>query len=410
METIAVGNTNKSSERNINIAGVMFSEEEVKMMHLLSEGKTYKEIAVLIGQVSGKNGISYVKNRLSSKTHSASLLKRVGVESSKALATWYIEKTRPERITPVPVHQDMPWHRSNTALGTGLTVLYLVMVLNFFHYWSLPEKGTVDYLAVNIYILIPVVTRLFGYAKWWHPLKTERIDYGRRLLATKSFFNGLEGFSIAQMFWIGYYIYPTWLLFVVYALFFATYLFFRRGFLRIYDLHPHVGLLVPHFSRENTTVVPFWACIIGSIWLFYARGWSISLEGDPALVILQLLCILAGSIVLGLSIRHVYYVMRFSDYQPIKSEAVELLTATMVQVVGFFLFFVANMGFIITSSTSTQSIIASNRGGWVDFLYATACYVIGLGTLLMPLRVEQELVHWEEGGEGKDSGDIASVV
>jgi hypothetical protein len=396
----------KSGREKVEIGGIEFTKFEVEVMRLLSKGWSAQKIA---------NALDYSKSTIdkmkaNSEDDDRSLLLRIGVKSKEELIAWYTANTQPERIRPVLVYEEMPWYRSDTTLRMGLTIFYVAVVLIFLNYWGLPEKGVPNYLFVNIYLLLPQLAFLFRFARWWQPLKTEGVDYSWKLLPTRFFLNGLEGLCTAQLLWIAYYFNQDsiFYIFIAYALYIIAYFSFREGFRRIYDLYPHLGLGVPRFSRTNTIVTSSTATIIGTGLLFYTRGWSISLGSDLVLVILQVLCILAGSIVLGIALRHVYYVMRFADW-PMHREASKVLWATMVLVFGFILFFIANVGFIVTTSTTTQSIVASNRGGWIDFLYATACYIIGLGTLLIPIDVERALIQWEQRLIEGDSGETAAA-
>lgn len=385
------------------IGGSEFTKTEVEVMRLLSLGKKAQTIADAVGISK-----STVDKMVSNSDDSRSLLPRIRVGSREELITWYVLQTQPERIVEMPVYQDLPWYRSDTTMRVGLIGFYIALVCVFFFYWGDPNARNVHYIASTMYIGLVVGILVFGQARWWHPFKTEGIDYISRPLVTKFFMYAVELFMIGQYFWVSYFFgkqgMVSWV--ATHIFYIGSFIGFIAGFWRLYSVYDSIGLHTPHYSRRKAVRTVLVLTVIGSVALIFARGWGLLQDVDPLLLIFQLILTLGAAIGIGQAIRQLSYATRIRQF-PLSNDLRQLMRAVVWFVAGFLLFVVATIGFSVVAAMSAAHGLGIQRAGWVEFVYATAILITGLGVLRVPLSVEQQLIQYEEGDEDIPGGNVA---
>lgn len=390
-------------QEKVVIGRIEFTKTEVEVMRLLSLGHKAKTIAQLVGVSK-----STVDKMVSNSDDSRSLLSRVEeVGSREELIRWYTANTQPERITEVLVYQEPPWYRYSAAMPIALFGFFMAALALFLLFWMSPRGTLPDWFPVILPLLIPLVILFLGNIGWIYLRVFKKVKAYQGVPATNSLHMGFLSFLLSSMLFIALSENaPYWFIYASYLLQMISYVYFVIGILQLYDLYPSSGsiiLSVPPQARMYPSVIPSWAVFISIIFLVYLQ-WShfYSLE-NTVMILLQILRLLFAWYALNVAFCQLSNILRIHGLPLNKDDQdvqyiVVLKTIIVLIWLGFTLFYIADVGFVITTSLSKPSFFGYVRGGVIDILYAAALFVIGVGMLLVPSQPQAFTADFESDG------------
>lgn len=338
-----------------------------RILQLVAEGKSNREIARLTDYAED------TINHMLSKKDARSIYKRIGV-SNRTMAIRYYER----HVNQLSGTYNFPSLFSIILFGTILTAVYIGIILFLFiPLRFLDDVKNLPHIYSNIFAVIPAAAGIFGL-KWYYDIGQSPGSYPEVLLWLSG---GLIFWAIGQILWvicilitnnfvpypspadIGYAAHAVYLIVGFYFLWRAPQRFTGNNILR-------------------ATVTAMVFISVSLLLTYIARGGNLHRGDDPWKLILDITYPTADAAALGM-------VIGLIGTSLLQEGAIRAKQTIYVLACGLLVLYIADAGFSVTTSLPVNHSWAYYNGNWVDVMFTTAFWILGIGTPLIPIWISR---------------------
>ena len=228
----------------------------------------------------------------------------------------------------------------------------------------------------GMYFLLPFGAGIYGF---YRVIRAQALPQLPPLILLSI---GLIFWSIGQALWVWYNIfgqveipYPS----------FADYGYFMCGLLWLWGTRLiRSRLQISRAARWTPSAVSIFMIVIHSILIFLARNGNFAMPEDPIKTILDYYYPTVAALNLGVLLICVFSTSSDGIINARLNRALRWI------LVGTTSWYIADTGFSITTSLPESHSWTFTSGNWVDFTFATAFWIVGIGIALFPVIVRNE--------------------